>query len=168
MNAAPELQQLADHIGRAVKLAPGAMAREIQAALKAATSTPTWLPLERRRASHENYARHLLYSDPEGRFSVLSLVWDHGQRSPVHGHYCWCAVGVYQGRLTETSYQESFTGGLPALVGKTPRGVGSVSFEPAASGIHRISNDSGEVAISLHVYGVPRENISIGVNRIYT
>lgn len=168
MGACPQLQQLVDRIGLAVKLAPDAMAREIQAALKEATATPTWLPPERRRASHENYARHLLYGDPEGRFSVLSLVWDHGQKSPVHGHYCWCAVGVYQGRLTETYYQESFTGGLPMLVSNSLRGAGSVSFEPAASGIHRIANDSGEIAISLHVYGLPRESVSIGVNRIFT
>jgi predicted metal-dependent enzyme (double-stranded beta helix superfamily) len=168
MSVAPQLQQLADRIGVAVKLAPDAMAREIRAALKEATSTPDWLPPERRRASHENYSRHLLYGDPEGRFSVLSLVWDHGQKSPVHDHYCWCAVGVYQGQITETCYRESVAGGLPVLISKTLRGVGNVSFEPAASGIHRIANESDTPAISLHVYGVPRESISIGVNRIYT
>ena len=40
-------------------------------------------------------------------------------------------------------------------------------FDPAASGIHRIANEGGAVAISLHVYGVAREAISTRVNRIY-
>jgi len=167
MSSIPQLQQLAARIGAAAKLAPDPMAREIRAALREATADGTWLPAERRRASHENYARHLLHGDPEGRFSILALVWDQGQKSPIHGHYCWCAVGVYQGRLTETYYQESPSGGVPVRVGDLKREAGSFSFDPPSSGIHRIANDSGAPAISLHVYGIGREAIGNGVNRIY-
>jgi predicted metal-dependent enzyme (double-stranded beta helix superfamily) len=166
VSAIPQLQQLAGRIAAAVKLGPDAMGQEIRAALREATTEPNWLPAERRRASHDNYARHLLFSDPEGRFSILSIIWDRGQKSPIHGHYCWCAVGIYQGRLTETYYRESPTGGSPVMVGTTARGPGMPSFEPAASGIHRIANDSGALAISLHVYGIGKEGISAGVNRI--
>ena len=143
------------------------MAQEIKAALRDATVTPDWLPPERRRASHENYARHLLYGDPEGRFSILAIVWEHGQMSPIHGHYCWCAVAVYQGELTERYYRENAAGGPPVLVSSARRGTGTLSFEPAASGIHRIANESGAVAISLHVYGIAKDAISTDVNRIY-
>jgi len=168
MSAIPQLQRLAGHIGSAVKLAPDAMAQEIKAALQEATLDATWLPAERRRASHENYARHLVYGDPDGRFSILSIVWDHGQKSPIHGHFCWCAVGVYQGRLTETYYRESPSGGPLVMIGTTARSPGRPSFEPAAAGIHCIANDSGAVAISLHVYGIGQESIAAGVNRILT
>jgi predicted metal-dependent enzyme (double-stranded beta helix superfamily) len=167
MNAVPQIQALADRIDQAVALTPGAMAREIQTALQEATATSTWLPPERRRADHDRYARHLLHGDPKGRFSILAIVWDHGQMSPIHGHYCWCAVGVYQGELTETYYREGAMGGPPTLIGTTRRHAGTLSFDPAASGIHRIANNSGELAISLHVYGVPRDGISTGVNRIF-
>ena len=167
MSALPRLQRLADRIGAAVSLARDAMALEIKSALQDATATPDWLPPERRRAGHENYARHLLYGDPDGRFAVLSIVWDDGQMSPIHGHYCWCAVGVYQGELTEGYYVEGPAGGPSVLVGSTRRGAGTLSFEPAASGIHRIANESGAVAISLHVYGIAKDNISTGVNRIH-
>jgi predicted metal-dependent enzyme (double-stranded beta helix superfamily) len=167
LSAAPKLQRLADRIGTAVTLARDAMALEIKAALQDATTMPDWLPPERRRASHENYARHLLYGDPDGRFSILSIVWDHGQMSPIHGHYCWCAVGVYQGELTERYYREGAAGGPPVLVSSTQRGPGTLSFEPAASGIHRIANESSAVAISLHVYGIAKDSISTGVNRVY-
>lgn len=167
MNAAPQLLRLADRIGAAVALAPAAMAQEIQSALGEATAGATWLPPERRRASHVNYARHLLYADPDGRYSILSIVWDPGQMSPVHGHYCWCAVGVYQGELTETYYREDAASGVPVRVGSTCRGAGTLSFEAAAAGIHRLANASGTPAISLHVYGIAKDGISTGVNRIY-
>ena len=167
MSALPQLQRLADQIGAAVGLAPDVMAREVKAALRDVTAGAGWLPAERRRASHENYARHLLFSDPDGRFSILAIVWDHGQMSPIHGHHCWCAVGVYQGQLTETYYRPGAAGGPPVPTTSTRRGAGTLSFEPAASGIHRISNESGAIAISLHVYGVGQDRISTGVNRIF-
>src|SRR5262245_44708597 len=99
------------------------MAREIQAAPGEATARPDWLPEERRRASHENYARHLLYGDPGGRYSILSIVWGHGQMSPIHGHHCWCAVGVYQGELTESHYRDGGSGASPVLLASKRRGA---------------------------------------------
>lgn len=166
MSAIPQLQQLAMRVDASLKLGADAMAREIQAALREATAEATWLPEERRRASHENYARHLLYGDPVGRFSILAIVWDHGQKSPIHGHYCWCAVGVYEGRLTESYYRESPAGGPPVLVDSLRRNTGTPSFDPPSSGIHRIANDSGARAISLHIYGIGKEGIAAGVNRV--
>ena len=43
-----------------------------------------WVPPERRRVSHEHYARHLVYADPADRFSILAIVWDRGHWKPVH------------------------------------------------------------------------------------
>jgi predicted metal-dependent enzyme (double-stranded beta helix superfamily) len=166
VSAIPPLERLVGRVGAALNLGADAMAREIRAALGEATAEATWLPEERRRASHDNYARHLLHGDPMGRFSILSIVWDHGQKSPIHGHYCWCAVGVYQGQLTETYYRESPAGGLPVLVDRLQRDAGSLSFDPPSSGIHRIANESGAHAISLHVYGIGKDGVAAGVNRI--
>src|SRR5690606_34853383 len=47
-----------------------------------------------RVGSVAGYARHLLYADAKGRFSVVALVWQPGQRTPVHAHYTWCAYRV--------------------------------------------------------------------------
>jgi predicted metal-dependent enzyme (double-stranded beta helix superfamily) len=167
MSAIPPLERLAARIGSAVGLAPDAMALEVRAALGEATARPDWLPAGRRRACHDHYARHLLYADPAGRYSILAIVWDHGQMSPVHGHHCWCAVGVYQGVLSESCYRGGAAGSAPVLVGSSRRPAGTLSFDTADSGIHRIANESGEPAISLHVYGIARDRISTGVNRIY-
>ena len=167
MSTLPQLQRLADHLGRAVTLAPAAMAHEVKAALQEATAETGWLPPERRRASHENYARHLVHADPAGRFSILAIVWDRGQMSPIHAHQCWCAVGVYQGMLTETHYKESAPSGQPAETGSARHAAGASTFD-AGTGIHRIANYSGVVAVSIHVYGVAKERISTGVNRVYS
>ena len=168
MSALPQqLQRLADGVGRAVTLAPEAMAREVRLALHAATAESGWLPPERRRASHENYARHLIYADPGGRFSILALIWDRGQMSPIHAHHCWCAVGVYRGLLTETYYRAGTDGTPPVETGSARHAVGESTFDASGAGIHRIGNFSGVLAISLHVYGVAADRIATGVNRIY-
>jgi predicted metal-dependent enzyme (double-stranded beta helix superfamily) len=162
----PQLQHLALRIGHATGLAPDAMASEVKAALRDATTEPGWLPAERRRADHQRYARHLLHGDPGGRFSILSLVWDRAQMSPIHAHHCWCAVGVYRGMLTETYYREAEVGEPPVEIGSARHAVGESTFDPG-SGIHRLANVSGVLAISLHVYGVAADRVSSGVNRIY-
>ena len=164
----PQLQRLAHRIRAAAELPIDAMAGEVKAALREATAEAGWLPPERRRANHERYARHLLYGDPAGRFSILSLVWDHGQESPIHGHHTWCAVGVYDGVLTEIRFREDAAGRAPVEIGSERRAAGSLSFDPPLASIHRIANRSGAVAISLHVYGVPADRIATGVNRIYS
>ena len=167
MSAVPQLQRLADRLSAAVALDPDRMAGEVKAALCEATAGHGWLPAERRRASHDHYARHLVYADPDDRFSILALVWDRGQMSPVHGHHCWCAVGVYQGLLTETCYREN-AGTGPVETGSTRHPAGTATFEPAGPFIHRIANYSGVVAVSLHVYGVAKDRISTHVNRVYS
>lgn len=167
MSAVPQqLQHLAHRIGNAAGLAPDAMAGEVKAALRDATTGPGWLPPERRRADHQRYARHLLYGDPGGRFSILSLVWDRAQMSPIHAHHCWCAVGVYRGMLTETYYREAEVGEPPVEIGSARHAVGASTFDPG-SGIHRLANVSGVLAVSLHVYGVSADRIATGVNRIF-
>lgn len=162
----PQLQRLALRIGSAAGLAPEALASEVTAALRDATSEAGWLPPKQRRASHENYARHLIYADPGERFSILALVWDRGQMSPIHTHYCWCAVGVYRGLLTETCYRAGAGGEPPVEIGSARHAVGESTFDPG-TGIHRIGNYSGVLAISLHIYGVGADRIATGVNRIF-
>ena len=82
MNAIPQLQRLTERIGAAVTLAPEAMGREIQSALREATADTTWLPAERRRVSHENYARHLLYDDPDGYDAKREGLQDEVEQAP--------------------------------------------------------------------------------------
>lgn len=108
---------------------------------------------EQRQGDAENYTRHLLYADPEGRFTVLALVWLPGQTTPVHGHTAWGAVAVHEGRPTVALYDyEPGYGALPRCeIRCVP---GEVSWVHA--GIrqpHRIYNADQRMAITLHTYG---------------
>jgi predicted metal-dependent enzyme (double-stranded beta helix superfamily) len=152
-------------IEEAVETEGPSMEARIVEALRDVTAQTSWLPPDRRRANHENYARHILWCDPGGRFCVLSIVWDRGQQSPVHAHYTWCAVGVYEGVLTESTYQAPGGNGVAALIAAEQRGAGSVSFD-SGDRIHRIANCGEMPAISIHVYGVDAERVNGGINRI--
>ena len=70
----PVMQRLIDDLGAAVSGPSEVLAGGVTAALKSAVGQPEWLPPDRRRASHENYARHVLHGDPAGRFSILAIV----------------------------------------------------------------------------------------------
>ena len=85
--------------------------------------------------------------------------------SPIHGHHTWCAVSVYSGVLTESFYREN-AGGAPELLRTMRRPAGNSSFDPPLSAVHRIANESGAPAVSLHVYGVGSDDIAAGVNRV--
>ena len=110
----------------------------------------------------DRYIRHLL-DEGEG-YAVVALVWRPGQMSPVHSHYTWCALGVHKGMLTEHFFAP---GALPQPRAALLRGQGATSHGGADPDlIHRIANCSAEVAVSIHVYGVPYAEFADGVNRI--
>src|ERR1051326_1656838 len=51
------------------------------------------------------YARRLVYRDPDDRYTVLAMVWNVGQGTPLHDHAgIWCVECVYSGRIRVTSY----------------------------------------------------------------
>jgi len=113
------------------------------------------------------YARHLLYSDPHGRFSIVSIVWGAGQFSPTHGHQTWCAYAVHDGTLQETLYAWDDASGTARPARTQARPVGYGCFASAGlDQIHRLGNPGGEPAISIHVYGVERDHVCTHVNRV--
>lgn len=105
----------------------------------------------------ESYRRHLLYSDPLRRFTILALVWAEGQCTPVHGHTAWGAVGVHRGRLEARNYELVDTGnGLLACSERLycEAVAGDTSWvKPGLGDIHRLACKDRHGAISIHVYG---------------
>ena len=108
-----------------------------------------WLPAEFAAPSPESYRQYLLYCDPLERFSVVSVVWMPGHRTPIHDHTVWGQVGVMRGqecceefdlsvRKTNTHYSSA---------GEVDR------VSPTIGDIHVVSNAGEEVAVSIHVYG---------------
>lgn len=107
----------------------------------------------------DRYARRLLHRDPAGRYTVVVMVWDRGQGTPLHDHAgMWCVECVYDGKIRVTSY--SVHGGNPE--------TGIVQFQketvihagPGEAGAlippfeyHVLENAIETPAITVHVYG---------------
>ncbi len=138
----------------------------VTAALAESVAQPDWLTADQCRASHDHYTRHVLYGDPDGRYTIVAIVWGARQRSPIHAHHTWCGVGVYSGTINEALYRENADGGPPVLSNIAVRGTGTLSFDNPNDGIHRIANNEADPAVSIHIYGIDRARITTGVNRV--
>lgn len=100
------------------------------------------------------YQQHLLFADPLDRFSVVSFVWGPGQRTPVHDHTVWGAIGVLRG--AETTQRFRAAAGTLAAEGAPYRlEAGSVEcVSPRLGDVHSVANAHDDrVSISIHVYG---------------
>ena len=144
-----------------------AFARGVRAALAEAAADASLLTDAQREGAATCYRRHLLAADPQGRYAIAALVWMPGQASPVHAHHTWCGYAVIDGALTETIYDLNADTGCAMPVRDQMREPGAVSFTRSGrTGIHRLGNCSGSIAVSLHIYGVPGEQITTHVNDI--
>lgn len=141
--------------------------RQVAEALRPNLTAPDLLDGIACPACPENYVRHILYACPEGRFSLMALVWMPGQQSPIHAHRAWCALGVHQGTLTE-SFFATGADGSPIWISDQCRAPGDLSFGGAGeAGIHCLANRSKSPAISLHAYGLPPDRLCTDLNRLY-
>jgi len=107
----------------------------------------------------ERYARRLLHRDPDNRYTVIAMVWNIGQGTPLHDHAgIWCVECVYQGRIRVTSY--NCQGGDPEhdivqFKQETTihAGVGEAGALIPPFEYHVLENAGAAPAVTLHVYG---------------
>ena len=163
---ASAVAELATDVGAACEGSRALMERRIVAALaRAAADLDLFTPAQR-IPSPGCYARHVVYGDPMGRFTILSLVWMPGQFSPPHAHQTWCAYAVCDNTLTETEYTFDHATMKASPLRTVERRAGYCTFgEAGLDQIHRLRNAGGLPAISLHVYGVESGRIGTHVNR---
>ncbi len=148
---------------------PDAPHRAVARVLTQWSDLPLPLNAEQRAGSESGYTRHVLYEDPAGRFCAMALVWRPGQITPAHGHRTWCAYLIHAGSLHEEVFGWNADTGVAHVVHERARLPGDVfSAAPGMATIHRLRPTGSEVAISLHVYGVPREAVTTGVNHVVT
>ena len=116
------------------------------------------IPERARQVLADQYARHLLYRDPLGRFEVVVMAWGPGQQTPVHDHSgIWCVEGVVSGKIDVTRYD--ICGGVNGTTVRMDttdvihagRGECGALIPPVE--YHRISNPYQQPAYTLHVYG---------------
>lgn len=119
-----------------------------------------WLPPAFSETDHDHYARHVLYTDPEERFSVLSLVWGIGQATPIHDHHAWSVVGGLRGQMREWRFRQA-GGKLRVHMERSLEPGAVVTISRLSSDIHQIANALGDRAsVSIHVYGAPAHRVN--------
>jgi predicted metal-dependent enzyme (double-stranded beta helix superfamily) len=103
------------------------------------------------------YARRLLHRDPNGRYSVLIMVWNTGQGTPLHDHaHMWCVECVYRGRIKVVPFDlvsqagdlYKFEAQEPIFAGPGDAGALIPPFE-----YHTLENAIDEPSVTIHVYG---------------
>lgn len=156
--ARPAIRDLALALGEAIDAhGPGPAPEMAGRLLESLLGRDDVLAPEHLRPDAACYARHLLYADPLRRFSILALVWSPGQRTPIHGHTAWGAVGVHRGELEVIEYCLC-TDDMPKLECRerdriTAQPGQTACARPGLADVHRIRNCTGNLAVSLHVYG---------------
>ncbi len=158
------LARAAKEFGRTL-VRTGAATDGLAAALREAVgANRSWLRREHRVGDPARYMRHLLYVDPGDRFVITAITWLPGQRSPVHGHYVWCAYGVAEGELTEETFRAGTV--LEALGTRTLRAGELAELDLGGPIFHRVSNRTATPLVTLHAYGVASYNLTTGINRV--
>jgi len=139
------------------RCAPHAMPAATKAAMRGYLCQTELLRPEHKTGSADNYRRHLLYADPQRQFSILAIVWQPGQRTAVHGHTAWGAVGVFSGNpyceIFDTSVNASPRMRVEPTVKLLLKPQDMATVQPGIDDVHRIGNDGPAAAITIHVYG---------------
>lgn len=122
------------------------------------------LETSEREPDPDRYRQHILYVDPAGRFSIVSLVWLPGHGTPVHDHLAWCVAGVLTGRESEHRFSRTH-GTVLRDAGTIVHDAGDISVLTKGPDIHQVRCVSDRPTISLHVYGtdITRNGTSINV-----
>jgi predicted metal-dependent enzyme (double-stranded beta helix superfamily) len=102
---------------------------------------------------------YVAYRD-ERSYSLRVFVWPPGSRTRIHDHSTWGAFCCLVGTVMEERYERADDGSLPdfarlkklwRLEWRREDGISTVL--PYVRGIHRVGNQKGEPAISVHLYG---------------
>jgi len=115
------------------------------------------LPAEVTRASSEHHVTYPLYIAPDDSWSMASVVWDVGQRTPVHSHETWGVAGIYSGIEHEVRYLKPVA--ATACAALTP--AGEEMWEPGQvtvccttdDDVHAVVAVGDEPTVGIHVYG---------------
>ena len=124
--------------------------------LRELVSVDDWLPDAFAQPHPQYYQQYLLYGDPLDRFSVVSFVWGPGQRTPIHDHTVWGAIGMLRGSEWSQAFELGERGQPPRASGPVERlEPGMVAFvSPSIGDVHQVHNAHDDrVSISIHVYG---------------
>jgi len=112
--------------------------------------------------SRDTYTRNLVCRTP--RFDMLILCWKPGHITTIHDHVdSLNCTRVIHGEITNRFYEARERQGGKVLVevsGEDRVGAGRCSGLDRG-GIHQMENDSGDDAVTLHIYAEPLRDITV-------
>ncbi|MFI9550947.1 hypothetical protein [Nonomuraea endophytica] len=126
------------------------------------------LPPEFTRPSDDHHVTYPLHIAPDDSWSLASVVWNVGQRTPVHGHETWGVAGIYAGAERELRYLKPAADGPGGAL--TPAGEqvwerGDVTVCCTTDDdVHAVTAVGAEPTVGIHVYG---GNIGTMNRRLY-
>jgi 3-mercaptopropionate dioxygenase len=167
--ASPGLDELAAAVRKAVGKRAGwqETAQLVASELERHLPAPSILTAEQRTGDPETYRSHVLYSEPDGSFSIVALVWRPGQVTRIHDHVTWCVFGVIQGMEYEELFKLDRKRECLVEAGYGVNATGDVSGFAPPGDIHRVRNAGARTAISIHIYGTDVSRIGSSVRRDY-
>jgi predicted metal-dependent enzyme (double-stranded beta helix superfamily) len=126
------------------------------------------LPPEVTRPSSEHHVNYPLHIAPDNSWSLASVVWNPGQRTPVHGHETWGVVGIYAGAERELRYAKPTAAEagrplIPAGEHVWERGQVTVCCT-TDDDVHAVAAVGNVPTVGIHVYGA---NIGALERRLY-
>ncbi|GAB3873489.1 cysteine dioxygenase [Kibdelosporangium lantanae] len=115
------------------------------------------LPPEFTRPSAEHHVNYPLHIAPDDSWCVAAVVWNVGQRTPVHGHETWGVVGIHSGAEREFRYvkptaAESHKPLVPAGEQVWERGQVTVCCT-TDDDVHAVAAVGDVPTVGIHVYG---------------
>jgi predicted metal-dependent enzyme (double-stranded beta helix superfamily) len=148
---------------------PNRVSQAVAEQLKPYLQMPDLLTEEQMQPDENCYCRHVLHVEPDGSFSMVSLVWLPCQETAIHDHVSWCVVGVYRGEEGETTYrlEGDRTNQHLVITEQTVNPTGSAVALVPPGDIHRVKNSCEGVAVSIHVYGADVAALGSSILRRY-
>ena len=168
----PALRRLTRNLDAlvAAEANPHVVAPRVGELLARVLDDPALLEPRHQQPDSYRYRQHVVHVHPEGKYSIVALVWKPGQSTPIHDHCCWCVVGVWKGVERESTYDVVEGADRLSLVprGETLAVRGDVSvLVPLDEDIHRVENAGAGIAISLHIYGADIKVRGTSINHTF-
>ena len=119
----------------------------------------TWLePRIYEADSDQGFGVHVLHEEPDHTLAVFAGSWLPGRGTPPHDHGTWAIVVGVDGPEKNIFWERTDNGSRPGYaelrqIGEKVFGSGEVLAMPAGM-IHSVRNESDQVTVSLHVYGM--------------
>jgi predicted metal-dependent enzyme (double-stranded beta helix superfamily) len=106
----------------------------------------------------QGFGAHLLHEEPDHSLAVLVVNWLPGRGAPPHDHGTWAVVAGVEGVERNIRYRRTDDGSRPGYAKLEVKhdfdaDAGEVICMKTG-GIHAVRNESDDVTLSLHTYGM--------------